>query len=418
MRKILLPVFFLSLFMFFNEGCNRQPIPLPEHPPMFNSILVSPSTENLGKYTTIVGSYIQFLVDAGDSDRIDTGFTYQWSSDCGGVFKDTFGNNVPSDSAVRLNVVRWYPNNPIDKGYISIIIYDQRGEPKDTSIPVSVLPYEFQGEIVDSSLQEPTGIGVSSGNVAVVDAKNHAVNIYSTSNNALLYTLSIPEKLDSMDVGDLSDVVFDEYGRMFISTSNMVLRYAPSGDTFVFDKMNTNITDGRYFHYNMGKLYLTVSSGYDLFTVVDTSLDTVYMTVSGNASVSGSPRGGITTDSLGRRIYLLYTDMTGTPYLRVYNEVGSPVIDNYFADSIIPDSSYFYSIFYLNYYLYIGGVSPGWVGIYKANPNQQVLLSKWGDGGAEGPDRFQLILDAAVEGDTFYLLDPGNKAIRYYTEIK
>jgi len=407
-KRVLLVLFFVVAF----QGCKKTLIQPPETLPWFNSIQIEPNVKHGLKYVTIVGSYIQFQVIPADSDRIDTGFSYLWESKCGGSFSDTLEHAIPSDSLVKINVARWHPVSSLDSGQIHITIYDSRDSSKDTLINVSVLPYKYEGEILDSSLQMPTGFGISTDKIGILDAKDKSVHFYSRATLGYLNTLPLRDTLEG-----LVDIVFDEYDRMYVGSKSSLMRFVKSGDNYVF---NTSLTfqtteSGRYFlyfYYRDGRIYFTSNNSDNLFSVYDTSLNKIY---SVGESGEKAPKAGITLDDEGN-IYVLYTDTDGITFLRKYDN-DTLLADNLLPLDSLPDSTYFYNLFYLNNTLYLCGSSPDWDGIYLLNPTTQNLGYKWGAGG-NSPDMFSLIADAEVRGDTFYLLDTGNKALKIYTPIK
>ncbi len=413
-KRLIIGTFFSFFLIMVFQGCNNPPVPLSETSPWFNAVQIEPNVKWQNKYVTIFGSYIQFQVIPADSDRIDTSFSYLWHIQ-NGTLTDTLDSIIETDTYIKNNVVRWYPEEGNNYCQVYVNLSDNRGGFVDKRIDTRVLPYKYEGGIVDSSLQMPMGFGISSDKIAIVDAKNMVVNFYSRSSLTLTGSLTLPAFIGSTKVEDPVDVAFDEYDRMYLSSANALVRFVKSGANYVYDTLikSNNVKKGGYLFYKGGKLFLTSNYGYTLFSIYDTSLNYIQ---SVNLTMTGAVRGGITVDNVND-IYVLYADFYGTPYLRKYDQNGNLLVDNLLPLDSLPDSTYFYSTFYVNYNLYICGSSPGWDGVQLANRTEPKLGWEWGTGGNNGPDRFSLIVDATARADTFYLLDMGNKALKIFTYI-
>jgi len=293
---------------------------------------------------------------------------------------------------------------------------------KQTTLTLGGYSYwrKYEGEIVDSSLQVPSGFGISSDEIAILDAKNKIVNFYSKTGLNLTGSLTLPDSVGTKSLDNPVDIVFDEYDRMYLSSANALARFVKNDSgKYVYDTTvdADAIKNGRYFCYNKGKIYLTLNDANKIFTIYDTTLNNVLAPVTGLSSFSHkAPRGGITVDN-AYDIYILYADADGIPYLRKYDQSGNLLADNLLPLDSLPDSTYFYSTFYMNYNLYICGSSPNWDGVQLVSRDEPKLEWKWGAGGSSGPDRFSSIVDAEAKGNTFYLLDAGNKALKIFTYI-
>ncbi len=418
-KRLIIGTFFSFFLIMVFQGCNNPPVPLSETSPWFNAVQIEPNVKWQNKYVTIFGSYIQFQVIPADSDRIDTSFSYLWHIQ-NGTLADTLDSIIETDTYIKNNVVRWHPEEGNSYCQVYVNLSDNRGGIVDKRIDTRVLPYKYEGEIVDSSLQMPMGFGISSDKIAILDAKNMVVNFYSKTGLNLTGSLILPDLVGTKPLDNPVDIVFDEYDRMYISSAEALVRFIKDGSgKYVYDTaaIGADVSNGRYFCYNNGKIYLTLNAANKIFTVYDTTLNNILAPVRGPSTFSRmAPRGGIIVDNVDD-IYVLYADVDGIPYLRKYDQNGNLLVDNLLPLDSLPDSTYFYSAFYMNYNLYICGSSPGWDGVQLANRTDPKLGWKWGTGGSSGPDRFSSIVDATARGDTFYLLDAGNKALKIFTYI-